>query len=166
MWPFILRKRYLWTDRVHHLNSCCVTDTICTTVVLIQAFIMLKFFLVTLMERASPISSLKCSFPPFLACSSLMRGGEWSLFNKSAQRCQTNRAGRHGDRNKWPLSGWIHLLHYGVNHISEIETPQKQECGGFFFLKPNCQLISHASNHLTQTKSSIYFSDRERAFIS
>lgn len=36
----------------------------------------------------------------------------------------------------------------------------------FFFLKPNCQLISHASNHLTQTKSSIYFSDRERAFIS
>lgn len=49
-----------------------------------------------------------------------------------------------------PCLGEFIFLHYGVNHISEIETSQKQECSDFsFFFKPNCQLITHTSNHLT-----------------
>lgn len=53
-----------------------------------------------------------------------MRRGDQSPFNESAQRCQTHRTCRHRDRNKLPLSDWIHLLHYGLNHITEMLNPK------------------------------------------
>lgn len=102
---------------VYWFNLCyCFID---------PGLIMLKFHLIRLTGRASSIAPLKCCcVSPSLPHSSVMRRGDQSSFNESAQRCQTHRTCRHRDRNKLPLSDWIHLLHYGLNHITEMLNPK------------------------------------------
>lgn len=141
-----------WTDMAHHLYSCCVTDIISISVLLNHVFLWWFFFFFSNYTDVTclPMSLLlNAQFPLFLLAIPWWEeeSGVY-LINLLKDVRLIAQADTETEIND-PCLGEFIFLHYGVNHISEIETSQKQECSDFSFFKPNCQLITHTSNHLT-----------------